>query len=216
MAGFTPVTPVAEGADMIHARIIKNLETADLVLCDMTSLNPNVFFELGIRTALNKPACLVRDDLTRRIPFDLSVVNYHTYSSKLRPWDIDEQIRQLSDHIKKTVETHDNQNSLWRLFGLSTRASAPKGDGGEADKLEFLAMQFEALRKSVTQQHAQPVEDVDFANWVRQKRGEIGISQTQLAALVGVSQPYISQIERGLVESDWLKTEITRVIQEYK
>lgn len=50
-AQYEVIPPAAKGSDLIHAEIIKHLETADLVLCDMSTLNPNVFFELGIRTA---------------------------------------------------------------------------------------------------------------------------------------------------------------------
>jgi hypothetical protein len=59
-AGLTPVPPTAEGAEIIQGRIIGKLERAELVLCDMSGLNANVFFELGIRTALNRPVCLVK------------------------------------------------------------------------------------------------------------------------------------------------------------
>jgi hypothetical protein len=38
------IRPIAQGADVIHAEIIKSLESADLVLCDISSLNPDVFF----------------------------------------------------------------------------------------------------------------------------------------------------------------------------
>ena len=40
-AEYTPVRPIAEGADNIPAEIISNLESATLVLCDMSCLNPN-------------------------------------------------------------------------------------------------------------------------------------------------------------------------------
>ena len=39
-AGFVSIPPIAEGADVIHARIIKYLESADLVLCDISTMNP--------------------------------------------------------------------------------------------------------------------------------------------------------------------------------
>lgn len=42
-AGLVAIPPIAESADLIYAEIIKNLEQADLVLCDMSTLNPNVF-----------------------------------------------------------------------------------------------------------------------------------------------------------------------------
>jgi hypothetical protein len=75
LADFEPVAPITKGSDLIHAEIVKNLQEASLVLCDMSGLNPNVFFELGIRTALNKPVCLIKDDKTPFIPFDLAGVN---------------------------------------------------------------------------------------------------------------------------------------------
>ena len=67
--GLDPIRPIVAGSDVIHGEIIKNLSTANLVLCDMSQLNPNVFFEFGIRTALNKPVALVVDDRTKRMPF---------------------------------------------------------------------------------------------------------------------------------------------------
>ena len=81
---MNPIRPIAEGSDLIHAEIIKNLEKADLVLCDASCLNPNVFYELGIRTALDKPVAIVRDDMTPKIPFDTTIINHHTYESALR------------------------------------------------------------------------------------------------------------------------------------
>ena len=71
---FSPISPEASGSELIHSRIVKSLETADLVLCDISNLNPNVFFELGIRSALNKPVTLIKDNQTKNIPFDTSLI----------------------------------------------------------------------------------------------------------------------------------------------
>ena len=38
----------------------------------------------------------------------------------------------------------------------------------------------------------------DYKELIRQKRQEKGISQNQLAKLVGISQPYMNQIETGV------------------
>jgi hypothetical protein len=76
-AGFEPITPVAKGSDLIHAEIIRKIELADLVLCDMFALNPNVFFELGIRTAVDKPVCITKDEQTVKVPFDTGIINFH-------------------------------------------------------------------------------------------------------------------------------------------
>jgi len=85
-AGYKPISPKVKGSDLIHANIIKELETAEMVLCDMSCLNPNVFFEFGIRTALNKPMCIVKDEFTSKVPFDTAIL------SGLRP-DWTEMVR---------------------------------------------------------------------------------------------------------------------------
>jgi hypothetical protein len=82
-AGFDPIPPKSIGSDIIQAEIIKHLASSELVLCDMSILNPNVFSEFGIRTALNKSVALVVDDKTERVPFDTSIINFHKYKSSL-------------------------------------------------------------------------------------------------------------------------------------
>ena len=63
-ADYTVIPPKMLGAALIHAEIIKHLEQADLVLADLSGHNPNVFFELGIRTSLDRPVVLVKDAWT--------------------------------------------------------------------------------------------------------------------------------------------------------
>ena len=170
-ANMTPIPPIAKGADIIHAEIIKNIETAEFVLCDMSSLNPNVFFELGIRTAVNRPVALIRDDLTGKVPFDASMINNHTYSSSLQPWILKEQVKKLTEHIEKCKEGSKSGNTLWKYFSISA-VQPIKGHPDKEDQLEFLAMQFQALRQEIHEANnpqrsnnmympAYPVEDVD-------------------------------------------------------
>jgi hypothetical protein len=122
--GYEVIPPSMLGSDIIQAEIIKNLEQADLVLCDMSSLNPNVFFELGIRTALDRPVVLVRDSATPKLPFDINAINTHTYEVSLDPWVLSVEIPRLADHIKAaTKDASKIGNSMWRYFGLTKRAS---------------------------------------------------------------------------------------------
>jgi len=54
--------------------IILRLAEADLVVADLTDLNPNVFYELGVRHALRGfGTVMILDELrTTDVPFDLS------------------------------------------------------------------------------------------------------------------------------------------------
>ena len=50
--------------------IIENLNSADLVVADLTDCNPNVFYELGVRHTLNRPTILITQNI-KEVPFDL-------------------------------------------------------------------------------------------------------------------------------------------------
>lgn len=161
-AGFKPVRPKAKGANLIHADIVQHLQTASLVLCDMSGLNPNVFFELGVRTAMNKPICLTIDKATKDAPFDLNVVNHHAYVSDLRPWILPGEIDKLATHIEDSATSQEN--ALWKYFALRISAELTESKSGQQSELSLLRMEIEALRKetrSVATQveHALPPPD---------------------------------------------------------
>ena len=145
---YSPITPIMKGADLIHAEIIKNLGEADLVLCDMSILNPNVFFELGIRTALDKPVCLVKDSRTKKVPFDTSIINYHTYNHELHPWNLKDEIPKLESHLTESIENSNQQNTLWRYFGLTQPGNYEQGSFSVEEKLDFLIKEVAALEAS--------------------------------------------------------------------
>lgn len=161
-AGFNPIKPIAKGSDLIQAEIIKNLNEVDLVLCDMSILNPNVFFEYGIRTALNKPVCVVKDHLTQSIPFDTAIINYHNYSAELNAWEITSEIERLSKHISESYERNPTDNNLWKYFGLTTKVKFDVSQGNEEDKLELILLELRSLKDLVASEKRVGVEEEKF------------------------------------------------------
>lgn len=73
----------ADEIGIIHKRIIHNLYSNEIVVCDVSCKNPNVMFELGIRLAFDKPTVIIKDDLTE-YNFDTGVIEHLTYPRDLR------------------------------------------------------------------------------------------------------------------------------------
>lgn len=142
--GYRPIPPKAKGSEIIQARILEQLQQSNLALCDMTAWSPNVFFELGVRTAQNKPVCLVKDNITDKVPFDTSIINYHTYSSELRPWNMKEQQEQLVDHLRESIDSSGEKNTMWDKFSISLAAPIKAGEG-EDSQMKLMNLRLDAI-----------------------------------------------------------------------
>lgn len=71
----------------IDAQVITALLDADLVVADLTTLNPNAFYEIGIRHMTQKPIIHMRLE-NQPIPFDIASFRTLSFSRK-RPKDLE-------------------------------------------------------------------------------------------------------------------------------
>lgn len=143
-AGFNMIPPNFGGSELIPAEIVTSLEKSDLVLCDISSLNPNVFLELGIRIALNKPVAMIKDRFTERVPFDTAAIGHHTHDESITAWTLGSEIKELTAHIQQ-VQTAGDQNSMWRYFGMRLQAGAPPGETGVDQRLNYIMQKLDQL-----------------------------------------------------------------------
>ncbi|MDQ7113930.1 hypothetical protein [Staphylococcus simulans] len=82
----------------ITDEIIERLTNSELVIVDLSSHNPNVFYELGFRHALNRPTITMinKDD---HIPFDVSAYRTIYYS------ELHNDVLNAKEQLKNTIET---------------------------------------------------------------------------------------------------------------
>lgn len=59
--------------------IVEGIYQADIVIADLTGLNPNVFYELGLAHAMNKKVIIITQDLGE-LPFDIKSYRAIEYS----------------------------------------------------------------------------------------------------------------------------------------
>lgn len=73
----------ADDVGIIQKRIVQNIYSSDVVVCDVSGKNPNVMFELGMRLAFDKPTVIVKDDKTD-YSFDTGIIEHVGYPRDLR------------------------------------------------------------------------------------------------------------------------------------
>ncbi|MGY3690531.1 hypothetical protein ACVIGA_000611 [Bradyrhizobium sp. USDA 3240] len=85
----------------INEKILEDVQTADLVLADLTELTPNGFYELGVRHATGLPTVLLAQT-GHAIPFDMKEFRFVIYSYKATD---DELERGTSEALIESVRS---------------------------------------------------------------------------------------------------------------
>jgi hypothetical protein len=131
-AGYEPVLASAvQQTNFIVLDILKRVVSAEVVLCDLSSRNPNVLYELGIRQAFDKPAVLIKDTLTERI-FDVQGLRDVEYDHTLRVDLVAPKVGEIAQVVKNTASAADDVNSLVSLLGV-TAAKLPEASNVTGD-----------------------------------------------------------------------------------
>lgn len=93
--------------DVIQSAILQNLYENDVVVCDVSGLNPNVMLEVGIRLSTKRPTVIVTDRLLKP-PFDIGTIGYIEYQRDLEYNAIEDFIDRLSKKIKTVISAYAN------------------------------------------------------------------------------------------------------------
>jgi len=109
-AGFrTRLVSESEETHVIQKTIVQNVFYDDIVICDVSSKNPNVMFELGLRFAFDKAAVIIKDNETG-YSFDTSPVEHVNYRKDLRFSSIEEFKKDLFVKLKATFKKSKEAN----------------------------------------------------------------------------------------------------------
>lgn len=121
-------------SDSIIEKIFDGIQNCEMALCDLSSRNPNVLYELGLRQAYDKPVVLIQDNVTDRI-FDVSGISTVPYNrERLYEHVLDAQKR-ISEAIKATRD--GKGNSVVKIVQARS-AEISRDEISRDDKIEIL------------------------------------------------------------------------------
>ena len=103
MTGFTNVV----SGSNLTLDIIKQIENADMVICNISKYNPNAMYELGLSHAMNKPTIILIDNETN-INFDIASLRYITYDQNSLPGN-------LIHHLAKVLTLVVAEPEEWKI-----------------------------------------------------------------------------------------------------
>ena len=152
------------------------------------------FSSLVYAPSLDRPVILVKDDLTERIPFDLSAINTLTYDSSLTPWSLVNEKPRLVSHIRSVINSGSTGNPMWRYFGLTKRATPSEaGENPLEAKVDLLISELSKLQQpsiviNQTLRESTPFEDEDTPTSEPRGRPRAGLSSLLMPELQSIAQ----------------------------
>lgn len=207
-AGFRPI-PVWEhsSTDIIQGRIVRNLYELPVIVCDISGLNPNVMFELGLRLAFKKPVVLLVDEKTK-IPFDTNSIDHLIYGSSLQFQETEKMIDVLAEKISaiKVAHKSGNYEAFIDTFGAFSTFE-PNPQKVEID--EYVARRLDDI---VSQIRRLSHENRALQNVIFQDPPGASLGAHQRNALAG----YISDSEIISAPSRWTPEREAKLIQLWK
>jgi hypothetical protein len=103
-AGLTPIRADNEifGAGKIMDQVWEGIQAAKVLVAELTTRNPNVFYELGLAHALSKPVVLV-SATDEDVPFDLRHIRVIYYDVKDPFWG-QKLIEKVAENILSAIQ----------------------------------------------------------------------------------------------------------------
>ena len=124
-AGMSPV----RADDLFRAGVIvadlwAMIQAAKVLLAELTTKNPNVFYELGLAHAIGKPIVLVSETMND-VPFDLQQLRVLLYDKDDPAWG--QKLRQaITIAIKETIASP--VDAVPNIFRKKVESQAPEQD----------------------------------------------------------------------------------------
>lgn len=122
-----------ENQQNILKDIIQPIYEADVIIADLTDLNPNVMYELGIAHTFNKKTIIITQDELSTLPFDLKQYRTKNYSTHFKNFS------ELLVYLKRNIEGAVNS---------SVKFSNPVNDFIEQEKIESVKYESNAVEIS--------------------------------------------------------------------
>ncbi len=134
-----------EASDVIHKTILQRLYTSTVCVCDISTLNPNVMFELGIRLSFSKPTVIIGDDATP-LPFDTGLVRRFPYPRDLRYQKIQRFMSALKKAVASALEAAAKGDQSSSFMSALGPIKVPQLDTQEVTGIQFVMDELKEIK----------------------------------------------------------------------
>ncbi|HCT5133070.1 TPA: hypothetical protein OTZ50_002848 [Aeromonas hydrophila] len=157
---------VSESDDVgvIHKSIVQNIYKNDIVICDVSTHNANVMFELGLRLAFDKPTVIIKDDETP-FSFDTQVIEHIVYKRSLHYVDIVSFKKKLKDKVIATLE-QSRQPDFSTFLGHFTINHVSKIEEKTVSVTDALVERIDQMQHTINMVARQQIKESNYTDTI--------------------------------------------------
>lgn len=177
--GYKPIrVDHVNAVDNINETIINHLKTAPMVIADMTDHNPNAFYELGFRQALELPLVPIIES-GGKIPFDVITTRTVFYDTDVS------KIEESKSNLKAKIKSFENFKMPESRIDKSV--SLDELDDKLTKKLDKILKILEKNQSNSSHNYIRGLNlesaQIDYHSIIRQPHNRITESQSLLSSL---------------------------------
>jgi hypothetical protein len=108
-----------EQSGVIDKKMYENILKADFVVADISTLNPNAIYELGVRHALKPNTTIVMAEDKLKIPFDVNSIFIHMYKhleDDIGFSEVERFRKHLTKQVKKFLLKPETDSPIYTLI----------------------------------------------------------------------------------------------------
>lgn len=131
----------------INDRVIGSVYDSELVIANLTTLNPNVMYELAIRHSFGKPAIVIAEDGTK-LPFDITDENTIFYIND--PQGANDLKERIIDFEKSIDFKNKNYGPVHKAIGKNALFEEVKSNREISDskKIDYIMDRIDSITNS--------------------------------------------------------------------
>lgn len=185
----------------ITNQVIERLLTADLVVANLTGLNPNVMYELAVRHAKRRPVVTIAE-MGTELPFDLADERTLFYADDMS--GATELRSRLADAVREAMSEDAPDNPIYRA-AESLLIREVVRDDPQRYVLDRLGEIESAVRRLMTQRSrpSTPLSSSPDAPSPSSHRDVYHAVQITLAATVQEAERFVATLSRHASVDDW-------------